>query len=99
MMFILGTFLGVIIGMTIIMLLSTETTDGFIDQNSRLIKEQENLINENAELKEIRINAERRATEYARKIKQIENIVLQKGQGSIVDRFDKIKEVIVGQNK
>lgn len=94
MMFILGTFLGVIIGMTIIMLLSTETINDYIDQNYELINKLEELIKENQELKEIRINAESRATQYARKIKQIEDIVLQKGQGTIVDRFDKIKEVI-----
>lgn len=45
-------------------------------------------------LQEEKENAENRALEYARKIKQIEDIVLQKGQGTIVDRFDKIKEVI-----
>ena len=45
-------------------------------------------------LQEEKENAESRALEYARKIKQIEDIVLQKGQGTIVDRFDKIKEVI-----
>ena len=39
-------------------------------------------------------NAETRATEYARKLKAIENIIFKNGQGSIVDRFDKIKEVI-----
>lgn len=47
----------------------------------------------NEEIKE-RNNAEQRGQGYARKMKKIEDIVFLKGQGSIVDRFDKIKEVI-----
>lgn len=47
----------------------------------------------NEEIKE-RNNAEQRGQGYARKMKKIEDIVFLKGQGSIVDRFDKIKEAI-----
>ena len=49
---------------------------------------------QNRELRNDLDNAETRATEYARKLKAIENIIFKNGQGSIVDRFDKIKEVI-----
>lgn len=93
-MFIFGMLLGAIIGMFIIALMSVDTineAESLARASRKSLKEAEDEIEE---LKEIRINAESRATEYARKIKKIENIVLQKGQGSIVDRFDKIKEVI-----
>lgn len=94
MMFILGMLLSFVLGMGLIAYISKEVMDDYIIQNYNLIKKQKELIEENSELKEIRINAEIRATQYARKIKQIEDIVLQKGQGSIVDRFDAIKKLV-----
>lgn len=37
--------------------------------------------------------------EYQYKFEKIEKTIFQKGQGSIVDRFDKIKDVIQSTNK
>lgn len=37
--------------------------------------------------------------EYQDTLNAIEKIIFQKGQGSIVDRFDKIKDVIQSTNK
>lgn len=37
--------------------------------------------------------------EYQDTLNAIEKIIFQKGQGSIVDRFDKIKDVIQSANK
>ena len=54
----------------------------------------EDLVEENRQLREIRIDAEHRATKYARAVRKIEIILNEKGQGSIVDRNDKIKEVL-----
>mgnify|MGYP001095438679 CR=1 FL=1 len=73
---------------------------GFGEDNDLIerLHEEKPLPNEekqqNRELRNDLDNAETRATEYARKLKAIENIIFKNGQGSIVDRFDKIKEVI-----
>lgn len=80
MMFIVGMFLGIVIGMFIIALLS------------------ENSLNE--EIEE-HYNAELRAITHFRKLQAIERI-LEKAKETkepAVFIVDKIKEVIVGQNK
>lgn len=92
--FILGILIGILIGIIIIACISVSVIDGYSEQSFQLIKEQLDLTQENEELKKDKNNAESRATQYARKLKQIEDIVLQKGRGTIVDRIDKIKEVI-----
>ena len=66
---------------------------GFGEDND-LIERLHEEKQQNRELRNDLDNAETRATEYARKLKAIENIIFKNGQGSIVDRFDKIKEVI-----
>ena len=66
---------------------------GFGEDND-LIEQLHEEKQQNRELRNDLDNAETRATEYARKLKAIENIMFKSGQGSIVDRFDKIKEVI-----
>lgn len=66
---------------------------GFGEDND-LIEQLHEEKRQNRELRNDLDNAETRATEYARKLKAIENIIFKNGQGSIVDRFDKIKEVI-----
>lgn len=66
---------------------------GFGEDNDLIEKLHEEK-QQNRELRNDLDNAETRATEYARKLKAIENIIFKNGQGSIVDRFDKIKEVI-----
>ena len=66
---------------------------GFGEDND-LIERLHEVKQQNRELRNDLDNAETRATEYARKLKAIENIMFKNGQGSIVDRFDKIKEVI-----
>ena len=63
-------------------------------EDSDLIEQLHEEKQQNRELRNDLDNAETRATEYARKLKAIENIIFKNGQGSIVDRFDKIKEVI-----
>ena len=98
-MFIEGMLLGIGLGIIVMLCMSIETINDYINQKTKLLNDYENLLDENINLKNTKINAEKRATEYARKIKQIEDITLKQGQGTIVDRFDKIKEVIVGQNK
>lgn len=79
-MFIVGIFLGIVIGMFIIALLSVDT-----------IKQYDNE----------RYNAENRALIHFRKLQAIERI-LEKAKETkepAVFVVDKIKEVIVGQNK
>lgn len=66
---------------------------GFGEDNDLIEKLHEEK-QQNRELRNDLDNAETRATEYVRKLKAIENIIFKNGQGSIVDRFDKIKEVI-----
>lgn len=65
-----------------------------INRNAELLEKVEDLQEENRQLREIRIDAEHRATEYARAVRKMEIILNEKGQGSIVDRNDKIKEVL-----
>ena len=71
---------------------------GFGEDNE-LIEQLYEEKQQNRELRNDLDNAEIRATEFARKLKSIENIIFENGQGSIVDRFDKIKEVIQSANK
>ena len=66
---------------------------GFGEDND-LIEQLHEEKRQNRELRNDLDNAETRATEYARKLKAIENIMFENGQGSIVDRFDKIKELV-----
>lgn len=66
---------------------------GFGEDND-LIEQLHEEKRQNRELRNDLDNAETRATEYARKLKAIENIIFENGQGSIVDRFDKIKELV-----
>ena len=93
-MYILGILIAYILGMITVACISIESINNYIEQNNKLIRQRKELMQENSELKEIRDNAEVRAIQFARELKQVEDIVLQEGQGSIVDRFDKIKEVI-----
>ena len=53
------------------------------------------IISNKNNLEEEKYNAEKRAMDYARTIKIIEDIILKSWYGSIVDRIDKIKEVIL----
>lgn len=66
---------------------------GFGEDND-LIEQLHEEKQQNRELRNDLDNAEIRATEFARKLKSIENIIFENGQGSIVDRFDKIKELV-----
>lgn len=66
---------------------------GFGEDND-LIERLHEEKQQNRELRNDLDNAETRATEYARKLKSIENIIFKNGQGSIVDRFDKIKKLV-----
>lgn len=82
---------GIIIGFIACAIISIFA--GFGEDND-LIERLHEEKQQNRELRNDLDNAETRATEYARKLKAIENIIFKNGQGSIVDRFDKIKEVI-----
>ena len=66
---------------------------GFGEDND-LIEQLHEEKQQSRELRNDLDNAEIRATEFARKLKAIENIIFENGQGSIVDRFDKIKELV-----
>lgn len=79
-MFLVGMFLGIVIGMFIIALLSVDTISQYDNE---------------------RYNAENRALIHFRKLQAIERI-LEKAKETkepAVFIVDKIKEVIVGQNK
>lgn len=86
-MFIVGVLLGIILGMLIVAYMSEGTTNEFIEQNEELINKQEKLIKENSELREIRLNAEVRATQFARKIRTIEKIL---AEGKKSNEFDTV---------
>ena len=70
-----------------------------------LLRVNENLDSKNNELEELieakEANQELRFenSEYEDTFNAIQKIINEKGQGSIVDRFDKIKEVIQSANK
>ena len=70
-----------------------------------LLRVNENLDSKNNELEELieakEANQELRFenSEYEDSFNTIQKIINEKGQGSIVDRFDKIKEVIQSANK
>ena len=70
-----------------------------------LLRVNENLDSKNNELEELieakEANQELRFenSEYEDTFNAIQKIVNEKGQGSIVDRFDKIKEVIKSANQ
>lgn len=70
-----------------------------------LLRVNENLDSKNNELEELiaakEANQELRFenSEYENTFNAIQKIINEKGQGSIVDRFDKIKEVIKSANQ
>lgn len=82
---------GIIIGFIACAIIDIFT--GFREDND-LTEQLHEEKQQNRELRNDLENAEVRATEFARKLKSIENIMFENGQGSIVDRFDKIKELV-----
>lgn len=87
----LATFLaGSITGGLLMTIFNRKEMKDLTEENKCLYNENKDLRYDNDELH----NAEYREMLYARIIKKIEDIIFKDGYGSIVDRIDKIKEVI-----
>lgn len=76
-MFMLGMIIGIMLGMIIVAYMSEGAKNELIEENEELRNKQEKLIQENSELKEIKIDTEIRTTQFARKIRTIETIILE----------------------
>ena len=87
-------FIGIILGFIIAIIVMIVTGFGQDYELITTIDELQKELKDNKDRLKNKEIAEIRATFFARKIKEIEDIIFKNGQGSIVDRFDKIKEVI-----
>lgn len=69
-------------------------------EREKFIEKQNEMISvldlENRDLKEVKENTERRCLEYARELKELEDIM--KGEGNIVSKYDKINDVLFGKH-
>lgn len=74
------------------------TIRNLIKANNYFDKENESFKNL-IEIEEANFKLELQIYEYEKILKEINLIISEKGQGSIVDRFDKIKEVIQPASK
>ena len=71
---------------------SVSSKNGLMEENKQLKDENKELRYDNEELR----YAEERATEFARILKKIEDVVF--GKGTIVDKFDAIVKTFKGGN-
>lgn len=84
--------IGLIFGAIICSLTKTSGSNDLINENIQLKDENKELRQDNDELR----YAESRAVDYARKLKQIEDIMF--GQGTIVDKYDEVVKILKGGN-
>lgn len=83
--------IGAILGAILMSLSGVSSQNELLDENKCLYDENKELRSENEYLRK----AETRAMNYARKIKQIENIAF--GKGTIVDKHDAIVKLLKGE--
>ena len=68
---VLGIFIGFTAGLIVVGFMSVKTINNYIEQNSDLLEDKERLINENSELKRVRIQTEIRISNLTKLVRGI----------------------------
>ena len=67
----LGIFIGFTVGLIVVGFMSVKTINNYIEQNSGLLEDKERLINENSELKRVRMQTETRMSNLTKLVRDI----------------------------
>lgn len=90
--FIMGMLAGGFVTLVAMCFASVSSKNSIMEENKQLEDENKELRYDNEELR----YAESRAVDYARRLRQIEDIIF--GQGTIVDKHDAIVKLLKGGN-